>query len=145
MSDRQSVGCGIYPLRAVVRGDHTSCNFHLAVVPPQTECIVFSIDGSFTASVSVTGRDPKVRAGAVDVVRFWQDLGYLILYITGRPDMQQRKVISWLAEHNFPHGLVFFSDGFSTDPLGHKAAHLSNLINEHGIIFTRPLTVQGKT
>ncbi|XP_026484704.1 protein retinal degeneration B [Vanessa tameamea] len=135
LSEKQSVGCGIYPVRVVVRGDHTSCNFHLAVVPPQTECVVFSIDGSFTASVSVTGRDPKVRAGAVDVVRFWQDLGYLILYITGRPDMQQRKVVSWLAEHNFPHGLVFFSDGFSTDPLGHKAAHLNNLITEHGVIM----------
>lgn len=135
LTDRQSVGCGVYPVRAVVRGDHTSCNFHLAVVPPETECVVFSIDGSFTASVSVTGRDPKVRAGAVDVVRFWQDLGYLILYITGRPDMQQRKVVSWLAEHNFPHGLVFFSDGFSTDPLGHKAAHLNSLINDHGIIL----------
>ncbi|XP_038214824.1 protein retinal degeneration B [Zerene cesonia] len=135
LTDKQSVGCGIFPFRVVVRGDHTSCNFHLAVVPPQTECVVFSIDGSFTASMSVTGRDPKVRAGAVDVVRFWQDLGYLILYITGRPDMQQRKVVSWLAEHNFPHGLVFFSDGLSTDPLGHKAAHLNSLINEHGVIL----------
>lgn len=135
LSDKQSVSCGIYPVRLVVRGDHTSCNFHLAVVPPQTECVVFSIDGSFTASVSVTGRDPKVRAGAVDVVRFWQDLGYLIIYITGRPDLQQRKVVSWLAEHNFPHGLVFFSDGFSTDPLGHKAAHLNSLITEHGVVL----------
>ena len=43
---------------------------YLAVVPPKTECVVFSIDGSFTASMSVTGKDPKVRAGAVDVVRF---------------------------------------------------------------------------
>lgn len=135
LPDRQSAGCGIYPLKLVVRGDHTSCSFHLAVVPPETECVVFSIDGSFTASVSVTGRDPKVRAGAVDVVRFWQDLGFLILYITGRPDMQQRKVVSWLAEHNFPHGLVFFSDGLSTDPLGHKAAHLNSLINEHGVLI----------
>lgn len=53
-----------------MRGDHTSVDFYLAVVPPKTETIVFSIDGSFTASVSVTGRDPKVRAGAVDIVRF---------------------------------------------------------------------------
>jgi hypothetical protein len=42
----------------------------MAVVPPKTECVVFSIDGSFTASMSVTGRDPKVRAGAVDIVRW---------------------------------------------------------------------------
>lgn len=132
----------------VVRGDHTSVDFFLAVVPPKTECVVFSIDGSFTASMSVTGRDPKVRAGAVDVVRYanvfhnfsgflhfvfllrrhWQELGYLIIYTTGRPDMQHRKVVSWLSQHNFPHGLVSFADGLSTDPLGHKAAYLSNLI-----------------
>ena len=33
------------------------------------ECVVFSIDGSFAASVSIMGSDPKVRPGAVDVVR----------------------------------------------------------------------------
>lgn len=52
-----------------LRGDHTSVDFFMAVIPPKTESVVFSIDGSFTASVSVTGRDPKVRAGAVDIVR----------------------------------------------------------------------------
>ncbi|XP_030750427.1 protein retinal degeneration B isoform X2 [Sitophilus oryzae] len=131
----KSVGYGLYPIKMIVRGDHTSVDFFLAVVPPKTECIVFSIDGSFTASVSVTGRDPKVRAGAVDVVRHWQELGYLIIYITGRPDMQHRRVVSWLSQHNFPHGLVSFADGLSTDPLGHKAAYLNNLIQNHGVII----------
>lgn len=51
------------------RGDHTSVDFFLAVLPPKTETVVFSIDGSFTASVSIMGKDPKVRPGAVDVVR----------------------------------------------------------------------------
>ncbi|KAG5874802.1 hypothetical protein JTB14_012438 [Gonioctena quinquepunctata] len=129
----KSLGYGLYPIKMVVRGDHTSVDFFLAVVPPKTECVVFSIDGSFTASMSVTGRDPKVRAGAVDVVRHWQELGYLIIYITGRPDMQHRRVVSWLSQHNFPHGLISFADGLSTDPLGHKAAYLSNLIDNHGV------------
>ncbi|KAH1011851.1 hypothetical protein HUJ04_001131 [Dendroctonus ponderosae] len=131
----QSVGYGLYPIKMIVRGDHTSVDFFLAVVPPKTETVVFSIDGSFTASVSVTGRDPKVRAGAVDVVRHWQELGYLIIYITGRPDMQHRKVVSWLSQHNFPHGLVSFADGFTTGPLSHKAAYLNNLIQNHGVII----------
>ncbi|XP_025836899.1 protein retinal degeneration B isoform X2 [Agrilus planipennis] len=133
--DDKSLGYGLYPVKMVVRGDHTSVDFFLAVVPPKTECVVFSIDGSFTASVSVTGRDPKVRAGAVDVVRHWQELGYLIVYITGRPDMQQQRVVSWLSQHNFPHGLVSFADGLSTDPLGHKAAYLNNLVKNHGVII----------
>lgn len=91
----KSLGYGIYPVKMVVRGDHTSVDFYLAVIPPCTECVVFSIDGSFTASMSVTGRDPKVRAGAVDVCRHWQELGYLLIYVTGRPDMQQQRVLSW--------------------------------------------------
>ncbi|CAH3199027.1 unnamed protein product, partial [Porites evermanni] len=60
---------GIYPIKLVVKGDHTWVDSNLAVLPPKTEAVVFSIDGSFTASVSIRGKDPKVRAGAVDVVR----------------------------------------------------------------------------
>lgn len=55
----RALGYGIYPIKMVVRGDHTSVDFYLAVIPSRTECVVFSIDGSFTASMSVTGRDPK--------------------------------------------------------------------------------------
>ncbi|GBM43212.1 Membrane-associated phosphatidylinositol transfer protein 1 [Araneus ventricosus] len=65
----KALGYGMFPVKLVVCGDHTSLDFFLTVIPPKTECVVFSIDGSFTASVSVTGKDPKVRAGAVDVVR----------------------------------------------------------------------------
>ncbi|KAF6206087.1 hypothetical protein GE061_017312 [Apolygus lucorum] len=133
--DNKALSYGLYPVKMVVRGDHTSVDFSLAVVPPRTECVVFSIDGSFTASVSVTGRDPKVRAGAVDVVRHWQELGYLIVYITGRPDMQQQRVLAWLAQHNFPHGLVSFADGLSTDPLGHKAVYIKSLMQDHGVLI----------
>lgn len=133
--DDKALSFGLYPIKMVVRGDHTSVDFFMAVIPPNTECVVFSIDGSFTASMSVTGRDPKVRAGAVDVARHWQELGYLIIYITARPDMQQQKVVSWLSQHNFPHGLVSFADGLSTDPLGHKAAYLNNLVENHGVII----------
>lgn len=41
--------------------------------------------------------------------------------------MQHHRVVSWLSQHNFPHGLVSFADGLSTDPLGHKTAYLDNL------------------
>lgn len=68
--------------------------------------------------------------------RYWQDLGYLLIYITGRPDMQQRKVISWLGQHNFPYGLLSFADGLSADPLGHKRDYLMELIYSHEIIIS---------
>ncbi|KAK2537304.1 Pitpnm3 [Columba guinea] len=58
---------GVYPIKMVVRGDQSSAASYLTVLPRGMECVVFSIDGSFAASVSIMGSDPKVRAGAVDV------------------------------------------------------------------------------
>lgn len=40
----------------------------------------------------------QVKPGAVDIVRHWQELGYIIIYVTGRPDMQLQRVVSWLAQ-----------------------------------------------
>ncbi|KAJ7387244.1 Membrane-associated phosphatidylinositol transfer protein 2 [Desmophyllum pertusum] len=126
---------GIYPVKLVVRGDHTWVDSNLAVLPPKTEAVVFSIDGSFTASVSIRGKDPKVRAGAVDVVRHWQELGFLIVYVTSRPDFQKMKVMSWLAEHNFPYGLVTFGNGISKDLQRHKTEFLRYLINDCQVLI----------
>ncbi|KAJ8385058.1 hypothetical protein AAFF_G00195880 [Aldrovandia affinis] len=121
---------GVYPTKMVVKGDQTCAEAFLTVLPRGMECVVFSIDGSFAASVSIMGSDPKVRPGAVDVVRHWQDLGYLIIYITGRPDMQKQRVVSWLSQHNFPHGMIFFSEGLVHDPLRQKTIFLRNLMQE---------------
>uniref|UniRef100_A0A3B4VNY3 Phosphatidylinositol transfer protein membrane associated 2 n=1 Tax=Seriola dumerili TaxID=41447 RepID=A0A3B4VNY3_SERDU len=134
--ENKKLGIGVYPVKMVVRGDHTFADSYLTILPRGTEFVVFSIDGSFAASVSIMGSDPKVRAGAVDVVRYWQDLGYLIVYVTGRPDMQKQRVVAWLSQHNFPHGIVSFCDGLVHDPLRHKANFLKSLINEaHMRIF----------
>ncbi|KAM3874038.1 membrane-associated phosphatidylinositol transfer protein 2 isoform 1-T1 [Diretmus argenteus] len=136
LPESKRLGIGVYPVKMVVRGDHTVADSYLTVLPRGTEFVVFSIDGSFAASVSIMGSDPKVRAGAVDVVRHWQDLGYLIVYVTGRPDMQKQRVVAWLSQHNFPHGVVSFCDGLVHDPLRHKANFLKSLICEaHMKIF----------
>ncbi|XP_077164364.1 membrane-associated phosphatidylinositol transfer protein 2 isoform X5 [Paroedura picta] len=128
--ENKRLGIGVYPVKMVVRGDHTFADSYITILPKGTEFVVFSIDGSFAASVSIMGSDPKVRAGAVDVVRHWQDLGYLIIYVTGRPDMQKQRVVAWLAQHNFPHGIVSFCDGLVHDPLRHKANFLKSLITD---------------
>uniref|UniRef100_H2Y8N7 DDHD domain-containing protein n=1 Tax=Ciona savignyi TaxID=51511 RepID=H2Y8N7_CIOSA len=133
--ESKSLTQGLYPVKMIVRGDHTSADSNLAVLCPQTECVIFSIDGSFTASMSIMGSDPKVRPGAVDVVRLWQDLGYLIIYVTGRPDMQKHRVVTWLAQHNFPHGMIWFGDGLSKDPLKQKTILLKNLKTENKLIY----------
>ena len=65
------------------------------------------------------------------VVRLWQELGFVIIYITARPDLQKESVLEWLGTHNFPHGIVAFSDGISpTDLLKDKMEYLIRLKNE---------------
>ncbi|CAL2037074.1 unnamed protein product [Caenorhabditis brenneri] len=125
----KTLPCGIHSIKIVVHGDRSYLDAFVAIVPHGTKCAVFSVDGSLTASVSVTGKDPRVRPGAVDVVRYWQEQGYLIIYLTARPDMQQRVVSSWLAQHNFPHALLFFNNSFSTEPLKQKSLHLRHIVD----------------
>ncbi|KAA3681477.1 uncharacterized protein DEA37_0013445 [Paragonimus westermani] len=120
--DHRRFGIGLHPILLTPESDaEHPIQLSLAVVPPHTETVVFSVDGSFAASLSIMGKDPKVRPGAVDVARHWQGLGYLLIYLSARPDMQQRRVNCWLANHNFPQGISLFVEGISTDPLRQKA------------------------
>ncbi|KAF8358291.1 pitp-1 [Pristionchus pacificus] len=126
----RTLPCGIHSIKMIVQGDHSYLDAFIAVVPNETPIVVFSIDGSLTASVSVTGRDPRVRPGAVDVARFWHEQGFLLLYVTARPDMQQRGVAAWLAQHNFPHAMLYFAPSFLMDPLKQKTCYLRQLQSE---------------
>ncbi|KAA3670501.1 uncharacterized protein DEA37_0010551, partial [Paragonimus westermani] len=132
--DHRRFGIGLHPILLTPESDaEHPIQLSLAVVPPHTETVVFSVDGSFAASLSIMGKDPKVRPGAVDVARHWQGLGYLLIYLSARPDMQQRRVNCWLANHNFPQGISLFVEGISTDPLRQKAQLLrtvSEQVNE---------------
>lgn len=59
--------------------------------------------------------------------------------------MQKQRVVSWLSQHNFPHGMIFFSEGLVHDPLRQKTIFLRNLIQEvHLFRQTNVLTLTGQ-
>ncbi|CAF4420948.1 unnamed protein product [Rotaria socialis] len=136
ISDDKKLPLGLHPVKLVVRGDHTTIDLYLTVLPPKSEAVIFSIDGSFTSSFSVSHHDPKVRPGAVDVVRYWQELGYIIIYVTARPDIQQQQVVHWLAQHNFPHGMTLFNDGIYREPIKHKSEMLRQVVENADLVIT---------
>eukprot|EP00053_Salpingoeca_punica_P015752 m.145750 g.145750 ORF g.145750 m.145750 type:complete len:978 (-) comp16790_c2_seq7:2263-5196(-) len=110
---------GWYPVRFVVVGDRSVADCTVYVVSASSEqAVVFGIDGSFADSLSLSGADPKVRAGAVDVVRHWSNQGFLIIYTSRRPDVQKKAVVNWLARHNFPQGITWFWDANGTPEAG---------------------------
>ena len=90
---------------------------HVCVCSARLYCV-------FTSCVFFSA---QVHAGAVDVVRYWQELNFLIVYVTARPSIQKHRVTSWLAQHNFPHGIIFFSEGLTADPQSQKLAALHAL------------------
>ena len=64
------------------------------------------------------------------VPRLWQSLGYLIVYVTGRPNIQKQYLMSWLGLHEFPIGIMSLSDSLSADSQGIKKAYLIKLMKE---------------
>ena len=63
-------------------------------------------------------------------LRYWQELGYLIIYITGRPDVQKDYVLSFLGAHGFPLGVVACAETLSADSQSLKTLFLARLIKE---------------
>ncbi|NWS95645.1 PITM2 protein, partial [Mionectes macconnelli] len=120
-------------------------DIHIMTQPPSGEWVYFDTEIS-NSSGRISYVIPENRRLGIGVYpvkmvvcnpltlgfpsRHWQDLGYLIIYVTGRPDMQKQRVVAWLAQHNFPHGIVSFCDGLVHDPLRHKANFLKSLITD---------------
>ena len=69
--------------------------------------------------------------------RFWQELGYLIIYISGRPDVQKDDILNFLGRHAFPLGLVICAQSFSTDTHSMKTAFLARLIKLVSLVRQR--------
>ena len=66
------------------------------------------------------------------VYRLWQERGYLIIYVTGRPEFQKDAVITWLAKHQFPLGVVSCAETISTvsEVRTNKVLYLGRLIRQ---------------
>jgi phosphatidate phosphatase PAH1 len=112
---------GRYPIRMLVKGDHSSAAFELFVVAPGTEIVVFDIDGTLTVGDSEVSKEyfarlasldyaPKMYAGADDVVSTWAGKGYLPVYMTGRPDNLRAVSRDWLMARGMPPGVLHCTD-----------------------------------
>lgn len=60
--------------------------------------------------------------------RHWQELGFLIIYVTSRLLFQKNQVMRWLTQHNFPFGMVSFCENISKDYQKHKQSFLRGLM-----------------
>ena len=66
----------------------------------------------------------------VNFARHYQSVGHLVIYISSRPEFQKETVVRWLETHNFPLGILSFSESISKDLSQHKKMYLGRLIKE---------------
>ncbi len=141
---------GRYPVRMVCRGDLARAEFDLHVVTKGTKAVLFDIDGTLSIGDgellheliddmiggSYSG---KAYADAAKVASAYHDKGYLIVYLTGRPEVLHRMTREWLTENGFPDGIRHLTDSKSqslpTDSgvMAYKRDYIKYLTDSVGI------------
>lgn len=117
----QGLPRGRYPVRMLVKGDHSVAALTLYVVEPQTEAVVFDIDGTLTTDdfqlitqlfdqLLAGTYSPKAYTGGEQIVGAWAQKHYLPVYLTGRPDFLRKITASWLVQQGLPPGPLHLTD-----------------------------------
>jgi hypothetical protein len=138
---------GRYPIRMLVKGDHSVAAFSLVVLPPGTSTVVFDIDGTLTtddyqlvaqlfAELFHGSYTPAIYPDVAQVAQAWWKKGYFIAYLTGRPDYLRTISLEWLKERGLPPGALHLTDTNSQavpieSGVGrYKSQELSRMVSE---------------
>ncbi len=103
-------GPAMRPFHVVAYGDGTRASGTIWAIEPGTPAVLFDVDGTLTTGDGelfedlLGGGAPDMRAGANDVARRWAKLGYLVIYMSGRPPRLRASTRRWLDDRGFPHG-----------------------------------------
>jgi phosphatidate phosphatase PAH1 len=107
---------GRHGFRMVLVGDASLAEASVWVVAPATPAVLFDIDGTLTVDDGELFEDlagggaPRMHAGADAVARRWAELGYLPVYVTGRPYFLRGSTGRWLRARDFPDGPLLTVD-----------------------------------
>jgi hypothetical protein len=146
----EALPVGRYPLRMLVLGDHSQAKLSLTVVAPGTRAVVFDIDGTLTTDdfelitqvfdqLAKGSYKPKAYPAGTQVARTWHDKGYLLVYLTGRPDWLRRITLPWLQDQNAPPGPLHLTD------TNGQALPTANGVGTYKTAYLNELKQQGVT
>lgn len=106
------LGVGRHRLRFVVRGDHTFADQYIEVLPADAHVVVSDVDGTLTENETAEwlavfgGASPAVNAGAPEALWALARRGYMVFYLTARPEWLVARTHQWVRERGLPPGLV---------------------------------------
>ena len=99
---------GHYLVHMVVSGDRSSADGYLTVVDPETETVLFDIDGTLTINdFEAVGdylgmSDATAYYYAPDMVNAYRNKGYYIAYLSARPYWLMKDTREWLDTQGIP-------------------------------------------
>ena len=120
---------GMYTIKMVVKYDKTFVNFCMMVLPNVTEVCLINLESIVNA---------KNLSNIREIISFWQNLGYLIVYVTRTTNILNSKIRSWLSSM-LPLGTVMFNSSYPwIGKFSKKLEHLTtkNVIKIHAAYGT---------
>ena len=140
-----AMSAGQYRIYAGVPADGTGAQGFLTVVEPNTEAVLFDIDGTLTKSDAeqigdYTGIDyADEKEGAYTLVRSYLDLGYQPVYLTARVYWYGKGTRNWLSWMGLPQG--FLRTSLSNEASLFRTAEYKteqiNKLEENGVKIVR--------
>ncbi|MEZ4408470.1 MAG: phosphatidylinositol transfer protein [Polyangiales bacterium] len=106
------LGVGRHRLRYVVRGDHTVADQYIEVLPSTAHVVVTDVDGTLSESETAEwvtvfgGASPAVNPGAPEALWALARRGFIVFYLTARPEWLVTRTHEWVRERGLPPGLV---------------------------------------
>lgn len=142
----KALGPGRHHVRLVVKGDGSSTDLFLDVVPARTPIFISDVDGTLTSSedvefaVMLIGVQPNTHPEAPEALRELAAKGYRPIYLTARPEWLVNRTREFLDQHGFPPGIVHTSTSFTGGGTGASAAAFKTnemaLLAQKGLVPT---------
>ncbi|WP_437819044.1 lipin/Ned1/Smp2 family protein [Sorangium sp. So ce1078] len=123
----QRLGVGRHRVHMVVRGDLSSTDLFLEVLPRGAPMFVSDVDGTLTGTETeeftslLTGALPGVQPHSAAAFHRLVAKGYRPMYLTARPEWLVQRTRDFLDAYGFPPGIVHTTLGL-TGALGEDAA-----------------------
>ncbi|MBN2497150.1 MAG: phosphatidylinositol transfer protein [Deltaproteobacteria bacterium] len=106
------LGPGRHRIHFVLRGDLSSTDQVIQVLEPDARVAVSDVDGTLTSDEYAQAWDvlldvsPEAHPHAADAMWALARKGYLLFYLTARPEFLGQRTRDWLAERGFPPGIA---------------------------------------
>jgi phosphatidate phosphatase PAH1 len=108
----KALGFGRHRVHLVVRGDLSSTEVFIEVVPKGTPVFVSDVDGTLTGTETeeftalLTGQLPDVHPDAPEAFHVLAAKGYHPMYVTARPEWLVGRTREFIDTYGFPPGVV---------------------------------------